>query len=135
MASSCGWIFMTHLIGEHNMFKVLLDNQATLHVFKNEALVSNIRAGRKASIGGIDGSQSGMSTFKVCDIPYVGVGFFNENAVTNIISWSKCIKLGMDPDYFKEYQTFVLYASDTTGWVFSVDRRVYMCATLWICVQ
>ena len=56
--------------------------------------MSNIRAGRKASIGGkIDGSQTGMSTVQVCDIPYVGVGFFNGNAVANIISWSKCIKL------------------------------------------
>ena len=47
---------MTHLFGEHNMFKVLLDNQETLHVFKNKALVSNNRAGRRASIGGIGGS-------------------------------------------------------------------------------
>ena len=106
---------MTHLAGEHNMFKVLLVNQATLHLVKNEALVSNIRAGRKTSIGGIDVSQTSMSTVQVCDIPYVGVGFFNENAVANIISCSQCIKLGMDPDYFKEYQTFLLYASDTSG--------------------
>ena len=33
---------MTHLVGEHNMCKMLLGNQATLHVFKNETLVSNI---------------------------------------------------------------------------------------------
>ena len=63
--SSCEWVFMKHLVGEHNLFKVLLGNQVTLHVFKNKALVSNIRAGRKASIGGIDGSQTGMSTFQV----------------------------------------------------------------------
>ena len=53
-----------------------------------------------------------MSTVQVCDIPYVGVGFFSENTVANIISWFNCIKLAMDPNNFKEYQTFVLY--DTT---------------------
>ena len=66
-------VFMTRLIGEQNMLKVLLDNHATLHVFKNEVLVSNIRAGRKTSFGGIGGSKSGMSTIQVCDIAYVGV--------------------------------------------------------------
>ena len=37
----------------------------------------------------------------------------------------------MDPDYFKEYQTFVLYASDITGWIFSEDREgLYVCSTM-----
>ena len=73
-----------------------------------------MRAGRKASISVIDGSQIGMSTVQVCDIPYAGVRFFNKNAVANIIAWFKCIKLGMDPNYFKECQTFVLYTRDTS---------------------
>ena len=90
---------MTRLIGEHNMVKVLLDNRVIRRVLKNETTVFNIRAVRKVSIGGIDGSQS---TFLVCCIPNVGVGFFNENAVATIISWFKCIKLGMDPNYLKE---------------------------------
>ena len=39
------------------MFKVLLDSQATLHVLKNDALVSDIRPNCKANnIGGINGS-------------------------------------------------------------------------------
>ena len=58
------------------------------------------------------------------------MGFSNKNAVTNIISWSKCIKLGMNPDYFKEYQIFVLYASDTSAWIFAVVRvGLYVCYT------
>ena len=56
ITSGCEWIFMTYLVDEHNMLRVLLDNQVTLHAFKSKTLVSNIRAGRKASIGGIDGS-------------------------------------------------------------------------------
>ena len=60
------WIFMTKLSGGNNDFKVLLDNQATLHVFKNEALLSNFRPNGKAwTIGGIDGNQSGMSTEQI----------------------------------------------------------------------
>ena len=93
--------------------------------------MSNIRPNGKArTIGGIDGSQSGMSTEQICDIPHVGVGYFNKNAVANILSWSKCIKLGMDLDYFKASETFVLYASDTTGWVFTGNREgLYVCRT------
>ena len=91
--------------------------------------------GKSRNIGGIDGSQSGTSTKKMCDIPYVGVGYFNKNAVADILFWSKCITLGMDPDYFKAYEIFVLYASGTTGWVLLVTMRVYMCATLKIWPQ
>ena len=36
-------VFLTKLSGGNNCFKVLLDNQATLHVFKNVVLVPNIR--------------------------------------------------------------------------------------------
>ena len=92
-----------------------MDNQATLHVFKNEALVSYIRPNGKASNkDGIDGRQSGMSTEQIGDIPYLRVSYFNKNAVANILSCSKCIKLDMDPEYFKGFETFVLYASNTT---------------------
>ena len=55
--------------------------------------MSNIRAGRKASIAGIDGRQTSMSTDQVCDIPFVGIRFFNENAVANIISLIQTILL------------------------------------------
>ena len=57
---------MTKLSAGNHIFKVLLDNQATKHVFKNEALVSNTRTNRKAhNVGGIDGSQSCMSTEQI----------------------------------------------------------------------
>ena len=72
-------MFVTRLVGRHNIFTVILDNQATLYVFKNEALESNIRANRKANTGGINGCQTGMSTVQVCAIPYVVVWFFNEH--------------------------------------------------------
>ena len=71
---------MSLLVCEHNMLKVLLENQATLHVLKNELLLFNISADKKASIRGIDGSQTGIPTFQVCGIAYVAVWFFNENA-------------------------------------------------------
>ena len=46
------------------MVFMTLDIQGTLHVLKNKALVFNIRAGRKASTGGIDGCQTGMPASK-----------------------------------------------------------------------
>ena len=75
ISSEYDWVFISGLVAGHYMLKVLLDNQVTRHVLKNASLVSNIRAGRKASIGGIDVSQTAMSAVQVCNIPYVGVGF------------------------------------------------------------
>ena len=62
ISSEFEWIFMTHLVSDHNMFKVLLNSQATLYVFKIETLVPNIRDSKKASIGGLDRSQTAVST-------------------------------------------------------------------------
>ena len=46
---------------------------------KNETLVSNIHPnGKTRNISGIDGSLSGMSTELICDIPHVGVAYFNK---------------------------------------------------------
>ena len=57
----------------------------------------------------MNGSQTSTPTVRVYNIPYVGMGFFNENAAASIISWLKYTRLGMGPDYFMEHQTFVLY--------------------------
>ena len=52
--SESEWVFMRCIIGEHKIFKAHLDNQTTLHVFKNESLLSNIRVVRNAIIGSFD---------------------------------------------------------------------------------
>ena len=62
------------------MFERLIDNRATLHVLKNEALVPNIWANGKAR------NIRCVSTEQICDILYVGVGYFKKNAVANILT-------------------------------------------------
>ena len=90
--------------GGRSLHEVLLDNQASLHVFKNDALVNNIVPMKQSKdIGGIDGTHSGMSTAYKCTIPGIGKGYFNRNAVANIVSWSPCVKNDMNPDYFREF--------------------------------
>ena len=115
LSISSEMVFITKLSAGNHSFMVLLDNQATVHEFKSEALVSKICPnGETRNIGGIDGSHSGISNGQICDVPHVGVGYYLKNAGANILSWSKRIKLGMDLDYFKASDTFVLYDSDTT---------------------
>ena len=75
-------------MGEPNTSKELLDNQPTMHVFNNNVQMSNIWYDWKASSGGIYDSQTCMPAVHVCDIPCVGVNFFNENKVAIAISWS-----------------------------------------------
>ena len=53
-------------------------------MFKNEALMANTRAGRNASIGGIDGIQTTMPAITICVIPYVRGGSLNGNAAIKI---------------------------------------------------
>ena len=96
MTSQSDKVFITWLVDEHNKFKELLVDQATLHVFKIEAMISKI--GGKASIGGMNGNKTCVSTVQICDNPYVGVAFFYGKAA-NIDFWSTCIKLGIDSDY------------------------------------
>ena len=83
---------------------------------KNETLVSNIRANDK----------SGMSTVQIFDIPYVGVGYFHKNAVANILSWLKCIKLGMEPDNHKTYEALYYTLVTLLDGFLLVSARVYM---------
>ena len=49
---------MTKLVGEYNMLRVLLDNQVTLHIFKNETLMSKNRDVREVSIDVINSNQT-----------------------------------------------------------------------------
>ena len=68
------------------MYKVQLDNLASLHVFKNEALVTNIGQCTKFNVRSIDGSQT--ATVQMCDIRGIDTGFkmcdFNKNGQKNL---------------------------------------------------
>ena len=71
-----------------------------------------------------------MSTEQIWDIPYVRIGYLDKNAIANILFWLKCIKLGMDPDYFMASKTFVLYYNITNAWVFACyHESLYVCYT------
>ena len=43
--------------------------------------------------------------------------------VANITSGSKSIKVGLRPDYFYVYGTFVLYATNTAEWIILLNRE------------
>ena len=64
-----------------------------------------------------------MSISQVCKMPGIGVGYFNKNTVANVISWSKSMKVGLRLDYFEDYDAFVLYATNSTGWTFHLTAR------------
>ena len=71
-----------------------------------------------------------MSTAYKCIIPGIDKGYFNRSAVANIISWSLCVKNGMNPDYFREFETFVLYSDNDHGWMFARNSDgLYSCWT------
>ena len=97
---------MTRLIGEYNVFKVLPNN----HVEKLVLMVV-------------------MIVRLVCLLcKYVIFQIWVWAAIMRILLLTSS-HAQMDSDYFKEYHTFVLYASDTTGWIFVTDVRFCICVT------
>ena len=60
--------YCIRMFTRNNVFKAVLDNKATLHIFKNGHVVTNTRlSNKKTNIGGIDGTQAGVSTDQAFD--------------------------------------------------------------------
>jgi hypothetical protein len=66
---------------------VLLDSQSSKSVFCNPSYVKNIRNSNKILDLRTNGGH--MITKKECDVEYMGTTWYNENAVTNILSFAE----------------------------------------------
>ena len=98
------------------IYKVLLDNQATLHVLEMrlKEQISGCLTGDLV----LEASMAhGLAypTVRCAVQSWCRCGYLNKYAVVNVTSWLKSIRAGAHPDYFEEYDTFVLYSTKTTG--------------------
>ena len=80
---------------------VLLDSESTNTIFCNEAYVSNIREAKKPLE--IHTNGGAMMVTKKCNIPHLGIHWFNEKTITKIISLADISnKCGVTMDTQKE---------------------------------
>jgi hypothetical protein len=96
---------------------VLLDSCSSLLIFKNPALVSNIRPGVAKAVQGISSSSEAVYE-TVCDLRYfpnpLRAVIFSTDARVNVLGWDECRRAGLDPTQFKADNVFVIYVSHTT---------------------
>ena len=96
-----GWSNVQFSFAQNNDMKqlVLLDSDSTSTIFCNKDYVNNIRPAKYPLYLNTNGGQL-ITTF-ICDIPNLGTHWFNEKAITNVISIAditKHYRVAMDTD-------------------------------------
>ena len=88
---------------------VLLDSQASVSVFCNKSLLSDIRASSKQIT--LNGVQSGASGINICEegnFRKLGKVYFSTKTAANILSYATMIDNGNEISYSQSTDTFTL---------------------------
>ena len=105
---------------------ILLDNQSSVSVFCNRDLVQNIR---KSNDGDMDLSTNGgvLVTKQKADLPQWGEVWFNNHAITNIISYAEMTdRYRITYDSGKE-DAFIVHLSDNKTVRFNrLGKKLYV---------
>jgi hypothetical protein len=88
---------------------ILLDNEASLNIFRSKKLLNGIRESkRKVLLGGIQSGASGVRGTQEGEFKDIGTVYFNELASANILSFASQIDAGADITYDKARDRFVM---------------------------
>ena len=97
---------------------VLLDNQATDHIFFNKELLSNLRQGDSTiRFGGLGGD---VTTNMMGDFGPIGKVWFSKETPVNILSWSKLVREKFEVSYKSETDVFVINFGEESTWEFKL---------------
>ena len=97
---------------------VLLDSQASVNVFCNRELLSNVRQSEtKVVLNGVQAKASGVAIDQEGDFLDVGKCYFSREATANILSYAVMVDGGNDVSYDKVNDRFILKPAGS--------RRVY----------
>jgi hypothetical protein len=83
---TAGWTGLHYSFAQSNSLRdcILLDSDSTDTIFCNKEYVTNIRDSPTDMVMNTNGGP--MVTKQLCDVPFLGTVWFNENSLTNIIS-------------------------------------------------
>lgn len=102
---------------------VLLDSQASVNVFCNRELLSNVRrSAMKVVLNGIQAKASGVTIDQEGDLRDIGKCYFSKEATANILSYAVMVDEGNDVSYDKANDRFILRQSGS-GKVYSLYRK------------
>ena len=100
-------LISTHESCMFSKYEILLDNQASLNVFSNEGLLSNVRdAETSVRMSGIQLGADGIVVDKVGDFADLGEVYFSEMASANVLSFAQQINSGANIEYKRDVDEF-----------------------------
>ena len=108
---------------------IILDNGATVSVFKNQKLFKTLRALEPICIDGVEELGSGVKTSTGGDTVF-GESYFTRKVIGNILSYGCCVDSMYSVDYDKASDTFILQPSkDGASYRFPRDSatNLYLC--------
>lgn len=89
--------------------EILLDNEASINIFRSKELLKKIRnVRREVLLGGIQKGATGVRVTQEGDFEDVGTVYFNETTSANILSFASQIDAGADISYDKDGDRFVM---------------------------
>ena len=90
-------------------YEVLLDNEASLSVFSNTDLLTNIRASRRSiTMKGVQSDAAGVKIRQEGDFGDVGVVYVSDRSNANILSFASQVDNGADISYDKVGDLFTM---------------------------
>ena len=89
-------------------FDVLLDNEASLNIFSNQELPTDVRIARKSvTVSGIDRSGS-VEVLEEGDFWDLGKVYYSESASANVLPFASQVDSGADIRYDHQRDSFTL---------------------------
>ena len=96
----------TVLFGAHEL---LLDNEASVSIFKDSALLNNVRNSKKPiSMGGIQKGSPSLRVTRQGEFRDFGTVHHNQNAAANILSFAEMVDLGCRVQYSEKCYEIVI---------------------------
>ena len=98
---------------------ILLDNQSTTNIFSNKSMVENMCDTNK--IMKLDANAGSKMSTEQCEVPdfqRLKTIWFNDDTMTNILSFGLVRDAGYDIDYDKIKDEFIITADDNKKYIF-----------------
>ena len=90
-------------------YDVLLDNEASLNVFRNSDLVKNLRvSARTVTMHGVENNSNGVKVDLEGEFNEIGTVFVSEKASANILSFAAQVDSGAEMSYDSKFDRFIM---------------------------
>jgi hypothetical protein len=106
-------------------YDLLLDNQATVSIFKNKSMLSNLRtADDTLTITGVGGE---ITTNEIGNAGSFGEVYYSKKSPANILSFAGVRELGYDIQYDNDKGIFTVKINHTKSYVFKLRHGLFVC--------